>query len=59
MNDTATTATDTLDTSAEGTPTSPPELRIERPLPVGDPEIVANPIIAVQKHPIVPAPLKI
>ncbi|MDQ8698145.1 hypothetical protein [Hyphomicrobium sp. LHD-15] len=59
MNDTAKTATDTLETSAEGTPTSPPTLPIDRPLPVGDPEIVANPIIAVQRYPIAPAPLKI
>jgi hypothetical protein len=59
MNDTAKMATDTVDTSAEGTPTSPPTPPIDRPLPVGDPEIVTNPIIAVQRHPIVPAPLKI
>jgi hypothetical protein len=59
MNDTATTTSDTTDLAAEGTPTSPPKLPIERPLPVGDPEIVANPIMAVQRHPIAPAPLKI
>lgn len=59
MNDTAKTASDTLRTAAEGAPTSPPKVPTESPLPVGDPEIVANPIIAVHRPSAAPAPLKI
>jgi hypothetical protein len=59
MNDTAKTTSDTLDTAAEGAPTSPPKVPTEGPPPVGDPEVVANPIIAAQRPFVVPAPLKI
>jgi len=59
MNDTAKTASDTLRTAAEGAPTSSPKEPIESPLPVGDPEVVATPIIAAQRPLVAPAPLKI
>lgn len=59
MNDTAKTPSGTLDTAAEGAPTAPPKVPTENPPPVGDPEVTASPIIAVQRPSVAPAPLKI
>lgn len=59
MNDTAKTASDTLDIAAEGAPTFPLTLPTGYPPVVGDPEIAANPIMTVRRHSVAPAPLKI
>lgn len=59
MNDTAKTPSDTPHTAAEGASTSPPKVPTESPPPVGDPEVVANPITAVRRPSVAPAPLKI
>lgn len=58
MIDTSKTGSDTLVTAPNGVPPSPPNEPVERPIPVGDPEIVGRPTLSGKPR-TAPAPVKI